>query len=571
MPRYVSSSDSVKSSDKPYYVPPKQQETQKGGLLSKIKGFFTQSTTNKSKQQVLKKEQVLNHEKSQLKQNPNKINPVAKKALDSYNISNIDLTVNSNLSFTSRNPNDTLSEFFNRKGDAPLNDIEVEGVMSLIRKAQSGSAAPSRNTSMIAGRSMMKPTTSFLMDSLTSFDANNTTVLRKASSSLKRPVTVATPTFKARTRSSTNNANTSISTQQRDVSARNISFNSSGIRKRRIVSYNTLETPYNLKHGGLKSFIERKKAEDRKKTEDVSSADKSEIVYNGGIIDLNGLDAEVEKGISKTASGVLSILNELDEKKKEEEKRKEQKIEEMKIEKKQSSPVKPVINSSKIVIDKPTSPIADAVKEVPKPAFSFSTKPAAVSVPAFSFSTKPKEEEKKSTTINPPNMEFKPLSPMKTTENKPKLAASIPEASVSPISFAFTATTPVTETESTKETIKSLPFAFTRKDTPEIITVDDSDDEVEEVNTKPEEIESAKVQEEEPTIEKEIIDSFIFPEPTAPTVNIVKPVEKSIKTEEKKDSTSLTFDFPVITPASPEHLKEISNLNTEDYSDVFTF
>lgn len=66
------------------------------------------------------------------------------------NLSTLDPTNLSNVSTISRrNPNDTLAEFFTRKGNQPLSEVEVEGVLSLINRT----AQPS-DTEMFPNRTM---------------------------------------------------------------------------------------------------------------------------------------------------------------------------------------------------------------------------------------------------------------------------------------------------------------------------------------------------------------------------------------------------------------------------------
>lgn len=311
-----------KQSTYPYYV---SSSANKSGLFSKIKGFFNnsgreqKSTTNEQSQlqSDLTKEQIRENKRKTYN-------------FDNVNVSTIDLSVHSNLSFTSKNPNDTLSEFFNKKGNQPLNDIEIEGVMSLIKKSQSqNSRVPSRHNSF-----MFNPNMDSKLHGLSSFnDANNTTILRSASNDLPKPVKIKTPTFVSRSNTSdvynSSRLNNSMNVTNNSMNTSRSFMNTSGIRKKRIVNYSTLESPYKLKnHSPLTAYLEKKKKLEKESILNtkpiVSTAYKSDRVYKGGIIDLSKMEDDdereereeqkvtegpVKKTLSKTASKVLDILN----------------------------------------------------------------------------------------------------------------------------------------------------------------------------------------------------------------------------------------------------------------------
>lgn len=330
----------------PYYVP-----TQKSGnLFQKIKGFFSQPN------KVKNNEPIASGTHGQQRQTKKK------HPFEKVNVSAIDLSLQSNLSYTSKNPNDTLSEFFNKKGDTPLNDIEIEGVLSLIKKSQT-SRAPSRNNSTmfsvtnnnihpqpqhhLLNHSMfLNSNTDSKLGGLSSFnDVNNTTILRPASGKMKAPVRINTPTYVPRKPSDSRHVtldnpalhNTSNKSFNSSMGSRSF-MNTGAIRKRRIVDYSTLQSPYKVKtSSSLSAFLEKKKllekqANEQKaqllKTQAAATEDKTGINYNGGIIDLSNLDEndderEVHKkkikvdlvkplesqNLSKTASKVLDILN----------------------------------------------------------------------------------------------------------------------------------------------------------------------------------------------------------------------------------------------------------------------
>lgn len=318
----------------PYYV---SSSGNKPGLFSRIKGFFNNSANESQVKSTLVKEQAQSDlTKEQIRENKRKI-----YNFDNVNVSTIDLSVHSNLSFTSKNPNDTLSEFFNQKGNQPLNDIEIEGVMSLIKKSQSqNSRLPSRNNSFL-----LNPNMDSKLHGFSSFnDLNNTTILRSASNNLPKPVKIKTPTFVSRSNTTDvyNSSRLNNTTFNNSIVNTSKSFvNASGIRKKRIVNYSTLESPYKLKnHSPLTAYLEKKKMLEREPvltTKPIESRNtkKPDRIYNGGIIDLSKMEEDddekekekekekkeeqeegekekevpVKKTLSKTASKVLDILN----------------------------------------------------------------------------------------------------------------------------------------------------------------------------------------------------------------------------------------------------------------------
>lgn len=118
------------------------------------------------------------------------------------NLSTLNMSNLSNMSttFTNRNPNDTLAEFFKRKGDQPLTEIEVEGVMSLINKTQTGSQSmfPNRTTFIYpqSGKTSANNSTFLHGYNQTVIGAENgqKTILRP--NNLKEPVRIETPSYK---------------------------------------------------------------------------------------------------------------------------------------------------------------------------------------------------------------------------------------------------------------------------------------------------------------------------------------------------------------------------------------
>ncbi|ESX02117.1 hypothetical protein KL918_003660 [Ogataea parapolymorpha] len=149
---------------------------------------------------------------------PSRDNTVA----DVSNLSNV-----SNLSVLSdANPNKTLSEFFKSKGDAPLNDIEVEGVLSLINKvhqqnqSQLETYRQSQTESQFLSSSGLKPNESSFF--------GNSTILRPAS--VKPTAKVDVPTY----------------TPKEDKITRHPQPFPTTIKKR-VVQYSSLPSPYRMR------------------------------------------------------------------------------------------------------------------------------------------------------------------------------------------------------------------------------------------------------------------------------------------------------------------------------------
>ncbi|KAF6009223.1 hypothetical protein HII12_003801 [Brettanomyces bruxellensis] len=152
------------------------------------------------------------------------------------NLSTLDMSNLSNASttFTNRNPNDTLAEFFKRKGDQPLTEIEVEGVMSLINKTQRGS------------QSMFPNRTTFIYPQSGRTSANNSTLLHGYNQTV--------------------------------IGAEN--------------GNKTILRPSNLKEPKEK-IAERKKIEQHKlEQEKTGHKNKKQKKYNGGVIDLTHIGEE---------------------------------------------------------------------------------------------------------------------------------------------------------------------------------------------------------------------------------------------------------------------------------------
>lgn len=637
MPKYTKPTTQI---DQPYYsgdkTSNKTSNNSSNGLsmFQKIKGFFnkqqlkeepkipsatTTATTNPPSKAQL-------YDKSQQFQPLQYLKPNGQSQFHSQNnvsVAAIDLSINSNVSFTSKNPNDTLSQFFSKKGDEPLNDIEIEGVLSLIKKSQS--RQPSRNTSM-----------SFA-------DMNNSTILRKSSNNLKVPVKIKTPTFISKSRNVTRNVSRNTSMNQSINNSMNMTtsfLNNSQVQKRRIVSYTNLQSPYKSK-SSLSAFLEKKRQKENK--------EKDKLVYNGGTIDLSNMDktptptletqinekSNIKKGndvkeptkLSKTATKLLDILDtdiitvdddsiteiastsngksdimkpifEEKEKEKVQEKPtlKETKIET--FEKKQppmfsfekKSDVKPVSEIKEP--SKPSFEIKEQTKplfgklDVEKPTFNnekiekpsveknetvslfgnnkgnnsfFGNKEDSKLLFGNNIHTKPLFENKADTK---PLFETKPMFQTKPFEKNESITEEFkPTENIS----LFAKETPHTKNSSTVFSSKpnnivppttEKPFSFNFSASEKTKPIIPTNNKLEISNS------SSQI----PTKSNDIehIDSFIFPEVESP--------KKQIINEEPNDQNDQNdFKFPEVPPASPSKLSKISKIDSELYSNAFTF
>ncbi|TID31018.1 hypothetical protein CANINC_000379 [Pichia inconspicua] len=510
MPRYASSTDKKHTSTTLPYP--------STGILSRLKGFFSKdkptatSTTPTTPTTTPA---------------PASSAPSAQSARTAPSfIAPPDISTVSNLS--TRNPNDTLSEFFNRKGDEPLSEIEVEGVLSLIRKAQSQSRTASANHSL-----------------LSSFDVGNntTTVLRRASSHLPKPVTVPTPTFKSRVKTQPSSRSTSFTST---------SFSGAGVSKRRIISYNTLDAPFNIKHRGLKSFIERKKRE-------VENKDTSKTtIYKGGKIDLNFEDTpeptpvtNSKLNISSTANSVLTVLNELEQSKEEkeekekEEKEKEQKEKEQKEKEQKEKEQKEKEQKEKEQKEKEQKEKEQKEKELKEKELKEKALKEKEQKENEQKEIEQKEKEKQ-----------KIIQQMQERNRKEEEESMKQRKEEEKVKFLMTEhsdnTSPIVEekslfkkdmqtaTQSIKNPISSFTFSGNKTS-----------------QTSPSKKES--------TTTVEVIESFVFPQ-----VSPEKPISVQNQDQHSTQISPEIFNFPEVPPASPALIQQIASLK-DDYKDVFTF
>ncbi|KAH3676804.1 hypothetical protein OGATHE_001294 [Ogataea polymorpha] len=181
---------------------------------------------------------------------PSRDNTVA----DVSNLSNV-----STLSVLSdANPNKTLSEFFKSKGDAPLNDIEVEGVLSLINKvhqqnqSQLETYRQSQTESQFLSSSGLKPNESSFF--------GNQTVLRPAS--VKPTAKVDVPSYTPKENKITRHPQPFPTTI-----------------KKRVVQYSSLPSPYRMRlETPVKPRVEKREVRSRTANKVLSIIENSEAL-----------------------------------------------------------------------------------------------------------------------------------------------------------------------------------------------------------------------------------------------------------------------------------------------------
>lgn len=498
---------------------------------------------------------------------------------------------------TSRNPNDTLADFFLRKGDTPLNDIEIEGVMSLIKKAHSGNTANnSRNTSVLFNQSrsgFFGGNTSRVVSSknhsLLHNDSqmNNTTVLRRASNvSVNIPVARYNPPG-----SSTNSANTSIVDK---------SMLSAIIKKRRLVSngYNVSKLDDRRKVSTpLATYIEKKKRESKLKDQDTL------IKVQESVATPN------RSNLSKTANTLLDILdskNENKEKEIQQEKKRNDIIVIDEIEPKSTG--KDIFNSvpesatdtaASVYIQEEKS-VADAGEkqdlevendiiiigdeeedeeeqeqeaeeemkeheetqkvEVPqkiKPQqFTFANNEKAKKIE--SVSTEPVKPtsllDNNENSVSKPVFAFRPVEPLFSSATNVKDGEE-----VKPIVVTQAASKSTKITEPVKPMFNFKPVTPTVK--PDETKCEQHSSQLNHVNMKL----SVDIQQnEEPA--KEIIDHFDFPDVSDSNIQIGDDNDNDVRGNE-----STVYAFPIVQPANADLMRKIDEKLVQSYSHSFTF
>ncbi|GMG20261.1 unnamed protein product [Ambrosiozyma monospora] len=310
--------DRAKSRKKPYDRPTAKKST---GFFSSIRRLFSSSVPTSSP--------VKTNNSNSSSGNSNTVKANANKTIDYSSFATF-----SNISAQNNaNPNETLTEFFKSKGDEPLTDMEVEGVLSLINKAHAqnnsmldsgsksfagngkvgGFNAPRFNTTTT--NATIGDITSGLNTSNNSMLANNTTTVLRPRN-LKTPVKVDTPTYIPK-----------ISTiKRRRQNINNISALGNHVpqsTRRRIVTFSSLPSPFrNRISSPLQAYIKSKEQEKKRVAENrnitllaSNEHQKSDDLcltsreYTGGAIDLSVLDNDGDDDISMATNGTLGVSN----------------------------------------------------------------------------------------------------------------------------------------------------------------------------------------------------------------------------------------------------------------------
>lgn len=455
--------------------------------------------------------------------------------------------------YINKNPNDTLAEFFKRKGDQPLNDIEVEGVLSLINKTQTPDGRPMFPNRTTIGYSRTAETsrnTSLIHGCDTTVGASNTpnsTILRP--SNLRSSVRISTPMYRAHPKRH----------RYGRIGRMNGYRNSTS-------KMSKMESP--LERYRQKKAREAKKA---KKAEEKAKEAKKSIqvhkkrkVINHGVIDLTHICSDTEeddngelahkksedtievhlptqkvKPLSETAQKVLSILQETDNpsvksipaaaKNEKPKRKKEGKQQQFTFGgltglKKQQDNISDIHKTA----SKEHTTISSAPKKNVAPNFTF--------VPKASAQTSPLKPS--SVTIPPANFSLKENS-TKTSPVSASLLSSfgkVPSKSpiTSPTKFSIQA-------PATKEPqFKSL-------------------------------FEPTKSHANEPSASNiEIIDKFVFPDVTSSNRTLVEILKGSNETAQKAEVVD-RFTFPQVPLGNSALLSEINDRDVHLYDDRFKF
>lgn len=561
MAKYQSIGPKIAANREPYHVP--SNENSSGGFFQKLRGFFRSKSVEKS---------------------PIKVKSSTLSEIHSNDIQQQDFDL-STVSVASKNPNDTLADFFSSRGEKPLNDIEIEGVMSLIRKAHN-SNIESRNASMMnhSRSGIFAVNTSRIASgvsrnqSLLYNDSNNSTILRHGSSKVNIP----TPRFNP-----PKSANTSMTQVDKSMLG-------SIIKKRKMVNYNNLEQQKQKISSPLASYIEKRKRENRMREKQRNNLTKleEEVIPETGI----------RQNLSKTANTVLDILDSkavvsssvklpvndfktVDDKKKDHAtgddvividepvkkytftgfpKAKEVEVPEKKeetvvedgdeiiiIEDEKDEEQEAALEEKSII-----EPIKPLNSQTPKdPLISISKLPAA---PKFTFESNKVELEEPSKSVETPIFPFKPMADLVPDSSKAKASVETQKFPEQP-KFSFTPARPlftkiVEEPSSTKFSFNTeiKPVSSVINDAEKMIDgqKDDEDDDEDEEQGK------------------EIIEHFDFPDVSDTNIEITK-----IHGEYNEHSKAWgkIYEFPSAPPPNKELVEKIDDNVVQLYNDSFKF
>ncbi|KAH3662571.1 hypothetical protein OGAPHI_005823 [Ogataea philodendri] len=431
---------------------------------------------------------------------------------DFSNVSNVSNV--SNLSVLSEaNPNKTLSEFFKSKGDDPLSDIEVEGVLSLINKVHQQNQSQLetfRNSQLIDSQILSSPATK---NSESSF-FNSTTVLRPAS---KSPVTVDVPTYTPKVRT--------ISRHAQPFPA----------IKKRVVEFSSLPSPYRQRiQSPVKPRVEKREPMSRTANKVLSILEQPEDIVESA--------KEVEKDKVNQANRNLPS-------------------------------VQPVRAAIPVAEKKPIAKPAAEEKQIAKPSIKPVVKPAPAPVPAAAPAAKllpqPDSSEPEVIEIDsedesveePPQPaqpkpipQVKPVETIKSVEKppvappaKPAPAVSLFKPTPAPAPAPLFKPTPAPQPEPSSKPAEKPKFTFRPAEaapfTPAV--------------TKPAPLQPFK--------QLEVIEKFTFPEvetPASPETPFLPLPYPTVIDQ---------FVFPDVETADSQILNSINPEAVKLYSSVFTF
>lgn len=495
----------------------------------------------------------------------------------------------SNLSL-SKNPNDTLATFFNSKGDNPLNEVEIEGVMSLIRRAQDHSIDTSRSALISSSRANISRENSLLF--------NDSTILREAGhSGLKVPM------FNPRNRSGSSVSSSKLKLKFDPI-----------VRKRKLIDYTAVKGQDTVS-SPLGAFIEKRKREREEKQKQQEKLLKDKFVVNGTVIDVEKFDNKEQakdsvkrQKMSKTANTLLDILDFKKEDEDEgegegkvagecEDKKQLNEVAPSKIEEKKNVKVKRPTPLPSIFTNNESTQNSMTDKEIIKIGNNGITEASigenadesnilnkqAIKVPTLFSSKKPITD---TTAAAAPATTTTTTSAIITTEKTAatkELEKPVTAVFSKPINESFVSNGKDLDSDKVSEKpkfeFKPKPFlnggTLNSASTTKIKPVFEFKTQTAIQNSTEDKKENVAENDEE-NEEREIIDSFDFPDVSDTNIEVknflpFKNSQKSVKEKASDSTAEETFIFPNVDAAPKEILEKIDQAQVELYNDTFVF
>ena len=204
-------------------------------------------------------------------------------------------SINNSIADISTSSNAKLANFFAQKGNVPLSEMEMEGVMSLMRQGKStsnGDLPEEYDESLING-TMRSTITNHHHHHHDTTDKLDNSIMKRIDHSKQRNNSFKMPSFNPRYDHSTMTIDRNLRPSSTKPIQRNTSFASSVSSTRRVFDYNSLPSPY-------KTVIFKYKNHNNPK--EINKKEKREINTDGKI-------EKKAKKVSNTASALLSLLD----------------------------------------------------------------------------------------------------------------------------------------------------------------------------------------------------------------------------------------------------------------------